>query len=62
MTITDGCESPCGFWDLNSRPLEEQLVLLTADQSLQPFHNILMGALWEAHKFIQGKPGYWREK
>ena len=21
--ITDGCESPCGFWELNSGPLEE---------------------------------------
>jgi hypothetical protein len=23
--ITDGCEPPCGCWDLNSGPLEEQL-------------------------------------
>jgi hypothetical protein len=22
--IADGCEPPCGYWDLNSRPLEEQ--------------------------------------
>jgi hypothetical protein len=22
--ITDGCEPPCGCWDLNSRPLEEE--------------------------------------
>jgi hypothetical protein len=28
--ITDGCEPPCGCWDLNSGPLEEQSVLLTA--------------------------------
>jgi hypothetical protein len=35
-TITDGCESPCGCWELNSGPLEEQLVLLTAEPSLQP--------------------------
>jgi hypothetical protein len=34
--ITDGCEPPCGCWDLNSGPLEEQLVLLTAEPSLQP--------------------------
>jgi hypothetical protein len=33
--ITDGCEPPCGFWDLNSGPLEEQSVLLTAEPSLQ---------------------------
>jgi hypothetical protein len=23
--VTDGCEPPCGCWDLNSGPLEEQL-------------------------------------
>jgi hypothetical protein len=32
----DGCEPPCGCWDLNSRPLEEQSVLLTAEPSHQP--------------------------
>ena len=34
--ITDACEPPRGCWDLNSGPLEEQLVLLTAEPSLQP--------------------------
>jgi hypothetical protein len=34
--ITDGCELPCGCWELNSVPLEEQSVLLTTDPSLQP--------------------------
>ena len=34
--LTDGCEPPCGCWDLNSGPLEEQLVLLTTEPSLQP--------------------------
>jgi hypothetical protein len=34
--ITDGCEPPCGCWELNSGPLEEQPVLLTAEPSLQP--------------------------
>jgi hypothetical protein len=34
--ITDGCEPPCGCWDLNSGPLEKQSVLLTAEPSLQP--------------------------
>ena len=33
--ITDGCEPPCGCWDLNSGPLEEQSVLLTTEPSLQ---------------------------
>ena len=34
--ITDGCEPPCGCWELNSGPLEEQAVLLTSEPSLQP--------------------------
>ena len=33
--ITDGCEPPCSCWELNSGPLEEQSVLLTAEPSLQ---------------------------
>jgi hypothetical protein len=33
---TDGCEPPYGCWELNSEPLEEQSVLLTAEPSLQP--------------------------
>jgi hypothetical protein len=33
---TDGGEPPCGCWDLNSEPLEEQSVLLTTEPSLQP--------------------------
>jgi hypothetical protein len=32
--ITDGCEPPCGCWDLNSGPLEEQSMLLTAEPFL----------------------------
>jgi hypothetical protein len=34
--ITDGCEPPCGCWELNSGPSEEWSVLLTAEPSLQP--------------------------
>ncbi|KAM7331959.1 hypothetical protein ACRRTK_008667 [Alexandromys fortis] len=34
--IVDGHEPPCGCWELNSGPLEEQPVLLTAEPSLQP--------------------------
>ena len=33
--ITDGCEPPCDCWELNSGPLEEQPMLLTAEPSLQ---------------------------
>jgi hypothetical protein len=34
--IIDGREPPCGCWELNSGPLEEQSVLLTSEPSLQP--------------------------
>jgi hypothetical protein len=34
--IRDGCEPPCGCWELNSGPSEEQSVLLTTEPSLQP--------------------------
>jgi hypothetical protein len=33
-TLTDSSELPCGCWELNSAPLKEQLVLLTAEPSL----------------------------
>jgi hypothetical protein len=39
--ITDGCEPPCGFWELNSGPLEEQSVLLNTEPSLQP-HTVVL--------------------
>jgi hypothetical protein len=35
-SITDGCEPPCGCWELNSGLLEEQSVLLTIGPLLQP--------------------------
>ena len=34
--VTDSCELPCGYWELNLGPLEEQLEFLTAEPSLQP--------------------------
>ena len=34
--VADGGELPCGCWELNPGSLEEQLVLLTAEPSLQP--------------------------
>jgi hypothetical protein len=37
IPITDGCEPPCGCWELNSGPLEEQSVLLTTEPSFQPY-------------------------
>ena len=44
--VTDGCEPPCGCWDLNSGPLEEQLALLTTE----PAHQ-LQNLLLDAHLF-----------
>ena len=35
--IRGGCEPPCGCWELNSGPLEDQAMLLTSEPSLQPF-------------------------
>jgi hypothetical protein len=29
--IKDGCKPPCGCWELNSGPLEDQSVILTAE-------------------------------
>jgi len=40
--ITDGCEPPCGCWELNSGPLEDQSVLLTTELSLQPHFLVLI--------------------
>ena len=33
--VTDSCELPCGYWEPNLRPLEEQPVLLTTESALQ---------------------------
>ena len=34
LVITDGCEPLCGYWELNSEPMEEQPVFLTSEPSL----------------------------
>jgi hypothetical protein len=39
IVVMDGCEPPCGCWDLNLGPLEEQSVLLTTEPSHQPRFN-----------------------
>jgi hypothetical protein len=47
--ITGGCEPPCGCWDLNSGPLEEQSVLLPSESSRQPcilFFNMYCLSVW----------------
>jgi hypothetical protein len=53
--LTNGCEPPCGFWDLNSGPLEEQSVLFTAESSLQP-----MGVLFDCSPpYVLSQVSYW---
>ena len=44
--ITDGCEPPCGCWELNSGPSEEQAVLLTTEPALQPPQLTFKIQLW----------------
>jgi hypothetical protein len=34
--VSDSCELPCGFWELNPGPQEKQTVLLIDGLSLQP--------------------------
>ena len=34
--VTDSCKLPCGCWELNTGPLEEQPALLNAEPFLQP--------------------------
>jgi len=40
--VTDSYELPCGCWELNLGPLEEQPVLLTTEPSPAPFHLLLI--------------------
>jgi hypothetical protein len=39
--IANGFEPPCGCWELNLGPLEEQSVILTTEPSLQPYNFFL---------------------
>ena len=65
--ITDGHEPPCGFWELNSGPLEEQSVLLTTEPSLQPKLQVFMlcGPLsWSSQwgvRVMCSRSGTWAE-
>ena len=49
--ITDGCEPPCGCWESNSGPPEEQSVLLTSEPSLQPAVQHFYGIYTLAHRY-----------
>ena len=43
----DGCEPQCGCGDLNSEPLEEQSVFLTAEPSFQPQRQSYDSHFWK---------------
>lgn len=43
LELLDICELPCGYKELNQDLLEEQLVLLTAESSLQPHFTHCVG-------------------
>jgi hypothetical protein len=45
--IIDGCEPPCGCWELISGPMEEQSVLLTAEPSLQPVFSFYLATFFK---------------
>ena len=52
--VTDGCEPLCGWYVLNSGPLKEQQMLLTAEPSLQPhIGNFLKDVI---SLYVPGKP------
>ena len=51
--ITDGCEPPCGRWELNSGPLEEQAMLLTTEPSLQSYTKGLYLSLLSQSYFLR---------
>ena len=40
--VKDGCDPPCGCWDFNSGPSEEQVVLLTTEPSLQTLQAVVL--------------------
>jgi hypothetical protein len=50
-SIANGCEPPCGCWELNSGPREEQSELLTAEPSLQS--DLAVSKLY-AHLYLPG--------
>lgn len=52
--IIDDCEPPCGYWEWESEPLEEQPLHLSVEPSLQPWRPYLsMASLWFFSAFSQ---------
>jgi hypothetical protein len=51
LGVRDSCELPCGCWELNPGPLEEQSVLSTAEPSLR-FQNTFVGGGGGGGRFV----------
>ena len=45
IIVTDSCELPCGCWELNPGPLEEQTERLTSVPSFQPSNTLKLSTL-----------------
>jgi hypothetical protein len=55
--VMDGYEPPCGCWDLNSGPSEEQSVLLTVEPSLNPTKSFFL-ILIRKGKYLPGQTSF----
>jgi hypothetical protein len=51
--ISDDCEPPCGCWELNSGPLEEQSLHLTTEPSFQPTSVLLKKEIYISSEKFQ---------
>jgi hypothetical protein len=61
--IMNGCELPCGCWDLNSGPSEEQPVLLTTEPSLQPQPQVFILVLYQpSHYLVSTQTDYFETR
>jgi hypothetical protein len=59
--VTDVCKPPCGCWELNLGPLEEQPVCLITDIPLQPHrYNFHFSACMYAFKPEEGTRSHYR--
>ena len=54
--VTNSYELLCGCWELNLGPLEEPLVLLTTEPSLQPHCILFMAPFWLYFHYFFSNP------
>ena len=58
--VTDSCELPCGCWESNPGPLEEQPVLFTVEPSLRPLERCVHGRVSFSDLTQETLPGHGR--